>query len=373
MNGNILIVDDELGVRESLRMILKDNYNLFIQSEGEEALKSVRKNRIDMALLDIKMPEMSGIKLLKKIKEIDPDIQVVIVTGYATLDTAVESMRLGAFDYIYKPFDKDKVEKLVREGTERRVQRIREKEKLKETQQELIQSEKLAALGRFASGVAHEVKNPLGVILGGMEFLEKKLSKGRRKPDKDIETAIEKIKSSVLKADSIIQGLLRFARPSELRIESVKVDDLVNETLSLLKYRAPLRNIEIRTGFSKEAIHVRVDRNQMEQVFFNLLINAVEAMPKGGQITINTCKSALSEFSPEKTACAIEITDTGVGIPEENLSRIFEPFFTTRRKKKGTGLGLSITKVIVNNHKGDLTIKSKVGKGTKAVVKLPIG
>ena len=372
MNENILIVDDELGVRESLKMILKDKYNLFIQSEGEEALDSVRKNRIDVALLDIKMPEMNGIELLKKIKEIDPDIQVVIVTGYATLDTAVEAMRFGAFDYICKPFDKEKLEELVGEGAKRRKRRIREKRELKEIQQELIQAEKLAALGRFASGVAHDLKNPLGVILGGIEFLERKLRKGRSKPDEDIKTAIEKVKDSVSRADNIIQGLLRFARPSELRVERIRVDDLINETLSLLKYRAPLKNIEIRTEFAREAIHVKIDINQIEQVLFNLLMNAVEAMSEGGKITIKSYKTVLPEFSPKKAVCVIEIIDTGVGIKKDNLLRVFEPFFTTRREKKGTGLGLPVAEMIVKNHKGDLTIQSKVGKGTKAVVRVPI-
>lgn len=127
MKKNILIVDDELGVRESLRMILKDKYDLFIYAKSEEALEAVRSNRIDVALLDIKMPEMNGIELLQKIKNIDQNIQVALVTGYATIDTAIEAMRLGAFDYIKKPFDKDKLEELVKRGIEIRKQKIKEK------------------------------------------------------------------------------------------------------------------------------------------------------------------------------------------------------------------------------------------------------
>ena len=120
MKENILIVDDELGVRESFRMILQDKYNLLIHSEAEEALESVRKKRIEVALLDIRIPKMNGIELLKRIKEMDSGIQVVMVTGYATLETAVEAMRLGAFDYLYKPFDPEKLEDVVREGIRRR-------------------------------------------------------------------------------------------------------------------------------------------------------------------------------------------------------------------------------------------------------------
>ncbi len=131
MKENILVVDDELGVRESFRMILKDKYNLFIYSDGKDALEFVKKHRVDVALLDIRMPKMNGIDVLKKIKGINPDIQVLMVTGHATLDTAVEAMRFGAFDYIYKPFDKDKLEDLVRNGVKRRKQRIKEKKELK--------------------------------------------------------------------------------------------------------------------------------------------------------------------------------------------------------------------------------------------------
>jgi response regulator RpfG family c-di-GMP phosphodiesterase len=131
MRGSVLIVDDELGVRESFRMILKDGYNLFIHSEPDEALLTIKENHIDVALLDIRMPKMNGIELLGEIKKIDPDIQVVMVTGYATLDTAVKAMRSGAFDYLNKPFDKDKLEELVKEGIKRRRRRDREKRELK--------------------------------------------------------------------------------------------------------------------------------------------------------------------------------------------------------------------------------------------------
>ncbi len=131
MKGNILIVDDEFGVRESFRMILKDEYNLFIHSEPGEALRTIKKNRIDVALLDIRMPKMNGIELLGEIKKIDHDIQAVIITGYATLDTAVKAMRFGAFDYLTKPFDRNKLEELVKEGIKRRRRRDREKKELK--------------------------------------------------------------------------------------------------------------------------------------------------------------------------------------------------------------------------------------------------
>ena len=239
---------------------------------------------------------------------------------------------------------------------------------LKKTQQDLIQSEKLAALGKFSSGIAHEIKNPLAIILGGSEYLEKKLSK----TDADIKTTIDMIKESIFSANIIVEGLLKLARPPELKTERIKPNDLINDTLSLLKYRTSLINIKIETHFAKEKLHIVADKNQIQQVFFTLFMNAIEAMPTGGMIIVKTYKMALSEFSLDKHLCVIEIKDTGKGIPKENLQRLFEPFFTTKRKKKGTGLGLSMAKLIVNNHKGTLEINSKLEKGTTAKIMLPL-
>ena len=239
--------------------------------------------------------------------------------------------------------------------------------KLKETQQELIQSEKLAALGRFSSGIAHEVKNPLGIMLGSIEYLERKLSTC----EEDIKLALVKLKEAILRADNVLQGLLKFSRPSELKTEKINSADLVNEALSFYKYRASLNNVNIKTEVTEENIYVEVDKNQMEQVIFNALINSIDALPKGGEIKIKVYKKTLSELPLEQSACIIEIQDTGIGISKENLSRVFEPFFTTKREKKGTGLGLSVAKMIVENHKGNLEVESEIGKGTVVRIVLP--
>ncbi|MBN3040966.1 MAG: GHKL domain-containing protein, partial [Candidatus Omnitrophica bacterium] len=241
-------------------------------------------------------------------------------------------------------------------------------DKLKKAQFGLVQSEKMAALGRFSSGIAHEVKNPLGIILGGIEFLERKLAKS----DKDVQMATRKIKEATLRADHIIRNLLKFAMPSEIRTEVINPKDLLNDTLSFFKYRASLVNVDIITEFSKEDILVKADKNQIQQVLFNLLMNASEAITEAGQITIKLYKVDSMESDSEKQGCVIEIIDTGEGIKKEYLSKLFEPFFTTKRDKKGTGLGLSISKMIIENHKGNLTIDGEPGKGTCVKVTLPV-
>ncbi|MFH1362601.1 MAG: ATP-binding protein [Candidatus Omnitrophota bacterium] len=240
-------------------------------------------------------------------------------------------------------------------------------QELKKAQQELVQTEKLSALGRFSSGMAHEVKNPLGIVLGGIEFLEKKLEKS----DKDIKLAIKKIKESTLRADGVVRNLLKFAMPSEIKTEKVNPKTLINDTLSLIRYRVSLVNIKIVTEFLKEDIYISGDKNQLQQVLFNLITNAVEAVPQGGLVRTIIRQSPAGEFLAE-AACLIEIIDNGPGIAKEDLAKLFEPFFTTKRDKKGTGLGLSISKIIIENHKGMLTVDSSPEQGTVARIILPL-
>jgi signal transduction histidine kinase len=231
---------------------------------------------------------------------------------------------------------------------------------LKETQEKLIQSEKLAALGRFSAGISHEIKNPLGIILGGIGYLEKKLERA----DQDVQVAMGKIKEATRRANNILLGLLQFARPSELKVEKTKAKELIKENLSLLEYKISLNNIKVKTNYQKEDIYIHVEKDQIQQVLFNILLNSVEAMPKGGQINIAVYREC-SEYFSGKSTCVIEIEDTGEGISKENQLKVYEPFFTTKRDKKGTGLGLSISKTIVEKNKGQLLIESAEGKGTK--------
>jgi len=208
----------------------------------------------------------------------------------------------------------------------------------------------------------------LGIILGGVEFLDKKLASA----DKGVRLALDKIKESTFRADNIVRNLLKFAMPSEKSTERVKTQDLIKDTLSLIAYRASLVNVAITTEMPEEDIYIEVDRNQIEQVLFNLIVNAVEAMHKGGDIKIKVQREIREETGDGENECIIEIADTGEGIASENIPKVFEPFFTTKRDKKGTGLGLSISRMIIENHDGILTIVSQPGAGTTAKVILPL-
>ncbi len=238
---------------------------------------------------------------------------------------------------------------------------IRDITELQTMQKHLIQAEKLSALGRFSLGLAHEVKNPLAIILGGIEYLEKKKLGNRHA---EIPTVLEDMKEASYRADGVVKSLLKFAQPSPLNLEKASPQELALKMTGLLRYRASLQNIEMEVRIEQGDLVVEMDRNQIEQVLFNLLLNAVEAMAEGGRLTVR--------IYPEGRFCVLEVADEGPGIPPENLARIFEPFFTTKRGQKGTGLGLSISRMIVENHRGRLWIESEPGRGATARIALPL-
>ncbi|HOX09227.1 MAG TPA: ATP-binding protein [Candidatus Omnitrophota bacterium] len=239
---------------------------------------------------------------------------------------------------------------------------------LKETQHRLIQAEKFSALGKFSTSFAHEIKNPLGIILNGIEFLEMKLGSS----DNDVKEDLDIIKRSTLRADSIIKRLLKFARPSGIKLEKINPRDLVNDTLPFFKYSSPSGEIKIKTEISPEHMAFTADKNQIQQAIINLVMNAAEAMSRtGGEITIKAYKEDSSEFYFAKPVCVIEISDNGPGISEENMTKLFEPFFTTKLER-GTGLGLFITKLIIDNNKGNISMDSKLGRGTVVRMIFPL-
>lgn len=241
-------------------------------------------------------------------------------------------------------------------------------EEIKDTQARLVQAEKMSALGRFSSGIAHEVKNPLAIMLGGMEYLQKKLETA----DLDTKTALEKIKDAVFRADRVIQNLLRFARPAKMEFEKVKLRDIVSEAVTFFKYKASLANINIDVKLPEKPIFVSVDKNQIQQVIFNLISNSVDAMPRGGEITINIFRKEMNSSGVDEPYGVVEIVDTGGGMTETDMGRLWEPFFTTKRDKGGTGLGLAVSKSIIENHKGFIEIESEYRKGTVARIILPM-
>lgn len=249
---------------------------------------------------------------------------------------------------------------------------------LKVAQDQLIQNEKMAAIGRLTSGVAHQIRNPLGIILMGIEYLDNTLSE----KDEKCAESIKIIKQAVARANKIIADILQFSRKSELKFESVDICELLDATINLVEHSENLKNIKIDRNYPKEPIKCKADKNMLQQVIINLLNNAVDAMQEGGGIKVNVFYKFASNignkvgkrtgdyFKIGDKIAIVEIEDTGEGIPEDLLPKIFEPFFTTKETEKGTGLGLSLAHLIIDRHKGSIEVESEVNKGSKFIINL---
>jgi len=252
--------------------------------------------------------------------------------------------------------------------------------KLQETQVQLIQAEKMDAIGRLVSGVAHEVKNPLEILLQGVNYLEDKVPR----EDKEMFEIVRMMKNNIKRADNIVRSLLEFSRAGELSLKAEDINNVLESSLDLVRYKVNISNIEINRELASGLPGILIDKNKIEQVFVNLLLNAIESMPGGGklflrsyQIKLNASQHAAGRKFADYLAfknkeVVIEIEDTGCGVSEENKKKLFEPFFTTKKPEDGTGLGLSVSKNIIELHKGIIDIESKIGKGSKVKIFLRI-
>ncbi|RPI17819.1 MAG: hybrid sensor histidine kinase/response regulator [Ignavibacteriae bacterium] len=228
---------------------------------------------------------------------------------------------------------------------------------LKKTQQALIQNEKLAALGRFSAGIAHEIRNPLANISASAQFCMTKFNF-----DEHMKKHFDVILRNADTANRIIKELLDFASPREILLNEGRIENVIDRICELVKPRCMKHNINLHKEISEDIPAIRINEKKLEEAFMNFVSNAIEAMTEGGTLTIKT--------SRQDKNVLIDFIDTGYGIKQEDQDKIFEPFFTT--KDEGTGLGLSLAYHIISAHSGEVSIDSKLQKGTKISVKLPI-
>ncbi|MBI4776753.1 MAG: GHKL domain-containing protein [Deltaproteobacteria bacterium] len=248
------------------------------------------------------------------------------------------------------------------------LNRFREADKkLNELNAQLVQSDKLAALGKMAAGVAHEINNPLAVILQKTGWMEDLLTEEEFQGSKNLKeyiTSVKKIEEHVDRARKVVHGMLGYARRMEPKLEDVDVNQVIVQTISLLDYVARLRNIRIQTELAQDMPVTASDQAQLQQVFFNLITNAIDAIEKDGWVRITTRK--------DDSNIQVDIEDNGPGMSDDIQKRVFDPFFTTKEPGKGTGLGLWVTYNIMEKMGGHVTVKSRKGEGTTFSVNIPM-
>lgn len=366
--SGVLVIDDEPGIRNLLSQELAaQGYQVETAADGQEAIQKIDRRKFQVALCDLNMPHVGGLEVLDAIRSRDSDLEVIMMTGYGTVETAVTAMKKGAYDFVQKPFNMDEILALVEKSLEksefrRVIQELKEtKKRLEETHIQLIQSEKLAGIGQLAAGVAHELNNPLSGVMGFAQLLleDDKLMPQQRK---DLETIYEQSK----RCRTIIQNLLQFSRRENPKNEPVQLLALLQASMELVKYDLSTSGIDLVQKLPPSLPLIFGDPHQLQQVFMNLITNARQAM-EGRQKS-----QLLIEAKQEGDKVFVCFRDNGPGIAPEIRGKIFDPFFTTKPTGKGTGLGLSICYGIVKQHRGHLCFESEVGVGTTFAVELPV-
>lgn len=371
--GNILVIDDELGMREGCRRTLEP-HGFFVETAAtaDEGLQKVREGAFDLVLLDVMMPDGRGIDLLAPIHEKDPDAVCLIITGYATVELAVEAVRKGAYDFISKPFTGDILLIAVNQALERRRLSLEAKrlQALEREAAELARArEELERLDRFKTGfmltVAHELRAPLTAI---QSFLLAVL-KGyipRQQQEKTLQRAIERAQELL----DLVDDLLRLAVVKEEqetgKRKILSLADALEKVFSLLKAQAEEKGVACSVEVRQRPL-VEANPGQLAQLWTNLISNAIKYTPAGGEVRVTL---------QEEGGWAIgTVEDTGIGIAPEDQSRIFEEFYRTPQAKeidgRGTGLGLPLVKRIVEGLGGTLEVRSELGQGSRFSFRLP--
>jgi len=235
--------------------------------------------------------------------------------------------------------------------------------RLQESEEQLIQAEKLSSLGQMAASIAHEINNPLAGVLVYTQLIAKKLAQGTMETDVALDY-LAKMAREVDRSSRIIRNLLDFARPSELSLGDVDINEVIEDALQLVRHRAVLGQIDLRDDLGPALPKVYADYDQLRQVLVNLALNAIQATPVRGRVVVQT--------RLVQNVIEVRVADTGHGISKENLSKLFTPFFTTKEKGEGVGLGLAVAKGIIEKHAGFVDVMSEEGEGTTFVISLPV-
>jgi len=239
---------------------------------------------------------------------------------------------------------------------------------LKEVQEQIVWTEKLASLGKLAATIAHEINNPLAGVLNYIRLIIKQLSRNRFTPEKleDISRYLKIMESETARCGEIVKDLLAFARRTKITMESNRIEDIINKTLNLISHELEMKELQLIKNIAPNLPKVKCDFKQIQQVLLNLMYNASEAMPNKGTLTITANRA-----DGAKAFLEVAISDTGCGISEKDMENIFEPFFTTKEEGKGVGLGLSVVYGIIARHNGTIAVESEPGKGSTFKVRLP--
>ena len=349
--ATVLVVDDNAALRENLAEILIGaGHDVRATDSGERALELVRDG-VDVALVDLKLPDQDGTALAGKLKDAWPDCEVILLTGFATVESAAAAVRAGAWAYLVKPVAVPELLTTV----EQALRQVRSQSDKRELARRAQVAEKLAAVGTLTAGLSHEIRNPLNAAVLQLSVLERRVRRLEPQLQAALLEPLTLVRDEVRRLDHILEDFLQFARPASFTPVRVALAPLFAQIVAFLRHDAERRGISLDARCSGE-FEVLGNDGRLRQALLNLALNALDATPRGGFVRLSCAEAS------DRTV-VVRMDDSGPGIPPDVLPRLFEPFFTT--KPTGSGLGLSIVHAIVTQHGGSITAGRCPGAGAR--------
>ena len=357
----IYIIDDDAVMRLSCQQILaKEGFRIETFEDGIKGLERIQEEKPHLLVVDLKMPKIGGMEVIAKVHEMDPDIIIVVITGYATIDTAVDAMKAGAYDFLPKPFTPDELRLIVNRGLER--QHLMEESNRLRREKEKMQR-------HFITFVSHQLQSPLVAV---QQYLDVLMHLGDT-PEREalqnewIDRSLSKIKDLI----ALIRDWLKLSKiESGALVDKLKSMDLlpiISDIIKTYEDSAKQDNISITLDAPANISHVNGDEECLNVLFSNLIVNAIKYNKKNGSVKVNV--------EENKECIHVSVSDSGIGIPEENLESIFEEFNRVKseatKKITGTGLGLPICKKIINELGGRIRVQSTTNEGSTFYISLP--
>lgn len=408
VDRRILIVDDESTICDLFAAHLSEDFACHVAGSAEAALVELAAQPYALVISDMRMPGRNGIELLREVRLRYPDTAIIMVSGVDRPQRVRDALRLGASDYLIKPCELGVLTLAVERALERRalqraariykdhlerqnVELANRKRDLERLQAQLVHTEKMASLGQLSAGIAHELNNPAGFVYGNLDLLQGYVSdltrlfevyetvalptdaavlvnslKSQIGYDQlmgDLDSIISDCREGAQRICDVVRNLRLFCRLDEAQLKSVDIHEGIDSTIRLLSTYYTKGRISLRRDYTDLPL-VNCYASQLNQLWMNLLVNAAQAVSAPGEVTIAT--------RLEGDFVVIAISDTGVGIPADKISKVFDPFFTTKPVGEGTGLGLSISYGIVERHGGTIAVTSELGSGTTFTIRIPV-
>lgn len=390
--GTLLVVDDEDGPRQSLRVIFQDEYEVLMAPDGPSAIELAQNQRIDVAVLDIRMAGMSGIEVLERLKYVDSSIEVIMITAFETTDTMRQALRLRASDYINKPFDLGTMRAAVAGAMQRRslegeIHNNAEQlqELLNELQNQKIEEQMARTRGEIYASIIHDINGPLTVISGFVQLLNQRIGNSTRLEVEDLEFIKDRLKTITRQVTNCIQisrRYLGFLRRQPDESARVGLNHLLVDLNHLVRVHPSRQTHELRISSLPQDIAPFMNGTDLIQVLLNLIVNAFQCSAGAHIVAVEpailekpldlaSIKDGAQDrllnvesFDNSVPLLKICVRDNGPGIPEDILPKIFQPYFSTKGARHGTGLGLNIVQRLVREAHGALHVHTSVGEGT---------